>query len=263
MKMRWGCLSLAILLLAVACRGETPEPGPDVLATERPTVVLAAGTPTLLAGTASSTATSSPLPTTSNPPVHTQTAEPLEDERLEPGPAVPLPMDTPTPTPSTTPTAPPPAFASMPTLLSAPWRAPASSAPLRQAVFLEDGNSQYRYLPSPGDQNLVPFRLSNNCAYGGVGFANFANLIVCASGLEGGEDQALVTDMFGKQVYHTLGPEVGWHWSPDDLHLIAEPDEERGRKGAIYHLLTGKLEDWPYTCDRVALSPRSGRLATW
>jgi hypothetical protein len=31
----------------------------------------------------------------------------------------------------------------------------------------------------------------------------------------------------------------------------------------IYHLQTGALEKWPWHCDRVALSPRTQRLATW
>ena len=253
-------LSLVCLLLAVACHGRTPEPGPDILATEHTAVVQATGTP-------APTATPSLRPTSSNPLVRTQAAAWLEDS-----PAVLLPTDTPTPIrtpapiraedlrpPANAPTLIPPSAL---TSLSTPWRFSTPSAQLRQAVFLVDEVvNWYRYLPSPGDEHLVP--TGSNCKYPGVGFANFANLIICPSGLENGDDQYLVTDMFGKQVYRILGPEVGWRWSPDDLHLIAEPDAEWDRKGTIYHLLTGELEDWPYTCDRVALSPRSGRLATW
>ena len=196
-----GLFIACIPLAGSRLPGRDPEPGPDVLATDRPTVVLAAGTPTLI---------------------------------------------------------------------STPWSAPTSSAHLRQAVFLVDGWI-FRYLPSPDFEHSVP--KGGNCKNENiVGIANFANLVICPSGLENGEGEALITDMFGKHIYHTLGPEVGWGWlpddrqwgwSPDDLHLYAAPDEEQGRKGTIYHLLTGELEDWPYTCDRVALSPRSGRLATW
>ena len=274
MKMRWGCLSLAFLLLAVACRGETPQPGPDILAGDRPTtdrtpLALASSTPAPVGATPAHTTTptphagtASPRLTSSNPLMRTLAAG-IEDDALEGGSAALLPTNTPTPTRRPLPTPTPLDPSVLARLLSTPWRFPTPSGQLRQAVFMTDlGSSTYRYLPSPGNEDFVPG--SDICKFWGViGLANFANLIICPSALEGGEEQDLVTDMFGKQVYRTLGPEVGWRWSPDDLHLIAEPDEEWERKGTIYHLLTGGLEDWPYTCDRVALSPRSGRLATW
>jgi hypothetical protein len=51
-------------------------------------------------------------------------------------------------------------------------------------------------------------------------------------------------------------------WTPDDHHLIIDywdPSHE----DLIYHPLTGQLEDWNFTCDSIALSPRTQRLAIW
>jgi hypothetical protein len=51
-------------------------------------------------------------------------------------------------------------------------------------------------------------------------------------------------------------------WSADDQHLMVDVEENK-ELNLIYHVQTGTLEPWPYTCNQLALSPRSGRLATW
>ncbi len=57
-------------------------------------------------------------------------------------------------------------------------------------------------------------------------------------------------------------PEIRLIWSPDDTHLIV--DEKNGVElDFIYHLKTGVIEPWPYDCDRIARSPKSGKMATW
>lgn len=51
-------------------------------------------------------------------------------------------------------------------------------------------------------------------------------------------------------------------WSPDDLHVIVDAPSGPA-PDLIYHLQTEVLEPWPWECDRVASSPRTGHFATW
>lgn len=55
---------------------------------------------------------------------------------------------------------------------------------------------------------------------------------------------------------------INLQWSPDDLHLMVNV-QERPELSLIYDLRSHILEKWPYLCNQVAMSPRSGRLATW
>jgi hypothetical protein len=53
-------------------------------------------------------------------------------------------------------------------------------------------------------------------------------------------------------------------WSADDEHLIVDIVQDmQGAPALIYHVATGTTEPWPWFCDRVAVSPLTGRLATW
>jgi hypothetical protein len=101
-----------------------------------------------------------------------------------------------------------------------------------------------------------------------LGFANFADHMAYWSSIEPRElwvsdlalknRKRLFTDTQSK--YKSMS--IYLTWSPDDLHLMVNVEENK-ELNLIYHVQTGVLEPWPYTCDRVALSPRSERLATW
>ncbi len=106
-------------------------------------------------------------------------------------------------------------------------------------------------------------------------YAHFADLVaywtddtprqLWISDLDYQRPQSIYTDVAGK--YPVKNPSYTDHqlrllWSPDDRHLIV--DAPTGSvPDLIYHIQNGKLEEWPWECDRVALSPRTGRLATW
>jgi hypothetical protein len=51
-------------------------------------------------------------------------------------------------------------------------------------------------------------------------------------------------------------------WTPNDKYLVSMPGTVDDT-GFIYNNATGMLDEWPYVCDRVAISPISGNLATW
>jgi hypothetical protein len=50
-------------------------------------------------------------------------------------------------------------------------------------------------------------------------------------------------------------------WTADDLHLIWYTENDS--PNLIYHLQTQTIELWPWKCDRIALSSRTNKLATW
>lgn len=56
--------------------------------------------------------------------------------------------------------------------------------------------------------------------------------------------------------------EIKQIWSQGDKHLIIEVPSNQ-HLNLIYHLESKQLETFPYTCNSVALSPKSGLLATW
>lgn len=97
-------------------------------------------------------------------------------------------------------------------------------------------------------------------------FANFANRVSYwtdtspgqwwVSDLDLQQPRLLFADTAG-----TLSSEnIGFLWSPDDLHVILEV-EGASVPGRIYHIQTKVQEEWPWKCDRAATSPRTGRLA--
>lgn len=51
-------------------------------------------------------------------------------------------------------------------------------------------------------------------------------------------------------------------WLPDDYHLIID-NKLPGMDDLLLNLETGQIETWSSTCDSVALSPRTARLAVW
>jgi hypothetical protein len=51
-------------------------------------------------------------------------------------------------------------------------------------------------------------------------------------------------------------------WMPNDKHIILH-SVETNQPDMIYSLATGQLQNWPWDCDRVALSAQSGQLALW
>lgn len=108
-------------------------------------------------------------------------------------------------------------------------------------------------------------------------FANYTNKVAYWTGNEKGQlwisdlelenPQLVYTDE--TQIYETNEDSLySWFgngdliWSADDLHLIFDPKDET-LPNLIYHLQNDSVEEWPWYCDRVALSPQTGRLATW
>lgn len=51
-------------------------------------------------------------------------------------------------------------------------------------------------------------------------------------------------------------------WSADDRYLIVDATQT-GKQSLIYSIEEQTLEEWPWSCDAVALSPRTKQLATW
>jgi hypothetical protein len=51
-------------------------------------------------------------------------------------------------------------------------------------------------------------------------------------------------------------------WTPDDQHIIFDMDDGDS-PAIIYHRKSGYFEEWPYRCDRLAISPQSRRAALW
>ncbi|MBL8058976.1 MAG: hypothetical protein JNK29_19880 [Anaerolineales bacterium] len=75
------------------------------------------------------------------------------------------------------------------------------------------------------------------------------------------EPRLIVDDQAGL-IFPTNGfDEIGLRWSADDQHLFVQlPSLE---DNFVVHALTGAREPWPWICNQVAASPRSGRLAEW
>jgi len=97
-----------------------------------------------------------------------------------------------------------------------------------------------------------------------VSFANFSDLIAYADF----QGNFWVADLakrhpiliFSDQSYSMA--EVSLIWTPDDQHLILD-FQDPGYQDMIFHLQTSQWEAWDYICDQLAISPRTGRLATW
>jgi hypothetical protein len=51
-------------------------------------------------------------------------------------------------------------------------------------------------------------------------------------------------------------------WTPDDQHIIFDVDDG-GLPAVIYNRSSGYFKEWPYRCDRIAISPQSNRIAIW
>lgn len=110
-----------------------------------------------------------------------------------------------------------------------------------------------------------------------LSFANYANKIAYWTGNETGQlwisdlklenPQLAYTDE--EQIYATGDDSLfSWFgkgdliWTPDDLHVIFDPQDET-LPNLIYHLTSNSMDPWPWYCDRIALSPRTSRLALW
>ena len=125
--------------------------------------------------------------------------------------------------------------------------------------FYNEEETAYRY--------VYPIFLGQNSVRLGpdyVRFAHFADRLVHKSGREAPyqlllanlalEDERVIRDDVAS--YYA-------YWSPDDWHLIFVPDGNPA-SGSIYHIKTNTWEAWPYNdCNQVAVSPKTGRLATW
>lgn len=72
----------------------------------------------------------------------------------------------------------------------------------------------------------------------------------------------IFSDEKGQYTHITEGEALNLYWSPDDTHLIVEVSDHSA-PDLIYHLQAGLLKQWPWECDRIALSPRSKQFATW
>ncbi|MBW8011590.1 MAG: hypothetical protein FVQ83_10180 [Chloroflexi bacterium] len=63
-------------------------------------------------------------------------------------------------------------------------------------------------------------------------------------------------------VNYSPGEMIDMRWTFNDMHLFINVVDDP-TLNMIYHLQNDTIEAWPYNCDRVAMSSRSGRLATW
>jgi len=84
------------------------------------------------------------------------------------------------------------------------------------------------------------------------------------------ENQLWISNLRGQEstlVYTTTSDIWQWEtmdplWTPDDLHIIIQTSNH-SEDAVIYDVKTRQLEDWPYDCNRLALSPHSSKLALW
>lgn len=110
-----------------------------------------------------------------------------------------------------------------------------------------------------------------------LSFANYANKVAYWTGNETGQLWITDLELENPQLVYTDEAKVyatgedslsSWFgkgdliWTPDDLHVIFDPTDET-LPNLIYHLESNSVELWPWYCDRVALSSRTNRLATW
>jgi len=107
-----------------------------------------------------------------------------------------------------------------------------------------------------------------------LAFSNFLDKIAYWSGLPGQlwiSDPAYLTPksifVDSKQQYvveHFPNPsgEIALSWTPDDQNLLVSVKADPNRN-LIYHFQTDIIDEWPYQCDGIAPSPRSGRFAIW
>ncbi len=126
--------------------------------------------------------------------------------------------------------------------------------------------------PSVIDGLTLPLGSQNGPAQGyDLSFSNHSNLM--AYWPLGYPSELFISDL-SNQIQHLIftdidqaygigdRDDVRLMWSSDDMHLIV--DVKNGVElDFIYHLQTGMVEVWPYDCDRIALSPKSGKMTTW
>lgn len=74
------------------------------------------------------------------------------------------------------------------------------------------------------------------------------------------EHQEYLADPFNADVYPY--EDIRLRWSPDDMNVILE-SRDHPNLNLIYHVQSEALEKFPFICDRISASPRSGLLATW
>lgn len=77
------------------------------------------------------------------------------------------------------------------------------------------------------------------------------------------EGQLIFSEAAGEYLIEQFGSqELSLIWSPDDLHLIIR-DNRTLESSMIYSVNNDKLTPWKWDCDRIAISPKTTRLATW
>lgn len=199
-------------------------------------------------------------------------------------PIAPTPTLTTVPRPTTTATLP---STTTPTLAAAPLSASLTATPgtahygVFQTVCFSPAACVYESLaPNPGGTYLPSFRFSSQ--EGGAttfakyisafSFAHFANRLAYWTGSVPSElwvadidyrhPERVYIDNGGQYAHIPDGEGIVLNWSPDDLHLMVEVSDHSA-PDLIYDIQTGLVETWPWECDRVGISPRSKRLATW
>ncbi|MBE7531285.1 MAG: hypothetical protein HND44_18330 [Chloroflexi bacterium] len=110
-----------------------------------------------------------------------------------------------------------------------------------------------------------------------LSFANYANKVAYWTGNEAGQLWIADLELENPQLVYADEAQIfatgedslsSWFgkgdliWTPDDLHVIFDPKDE-ALPNLIYHLESNSVEPWRWYCDRVALSPHTGQLATW
>jgi hypothetical protein len=168
---------------------------------------------------------------------------------------------TPTTSPTTTPLTPTKTPGSTGTFAPVIFSPDAGTGSETEAIFVYSWDSFYLwYLDMTDMQDLHPIaRLPI-----AIRFAHEEQLMAYVD-LDG---TAWISDLMNQRKVHLFKYEspIGEHpqvlWTPDDQHIIF--DMEYGDSPAvIYHRQSGQFEEWPYRCDRIAISPQSKRAALW
>lgn len=124
-------------------------------------------------------------------------------------------------------------------------------------------NSQQQTLISPpsspdnlGDASTLAFsRFSEQVAYWLPYSDGTAELWI--ADLNNQNPQLVFNDAVG-----AYGQQPTILWMPNDNYIVLH-SVETNQPDMIYSLITGQLQNWPWDCDRIALSSKSGRLSLW
>ena len=143
--------------------------------------------------------------------------------------------------------------------------------PVANGLYIAEANGDYFFYPlgyvgpiiSP--ETILGSGETDNPAYGRLKMANFKPLIaywqlfkgeLWIADLENSHSQLLFQDI---QISMS---EASLTWTPDDLSVILDFDSDEF-PDLLYSLPTGEFIEWNYTCDLLAISPKSSYVSIW